>query len=123
MSIVNSQVIQIVPGPVRTGALSQIPVSANKLLTAGPEEVLQRFGGQAFVTAHARFFSDIYDQAISPVNVAKKIHKALSQKYPKDIYFEADLIYNVLSVCPHFVRDFLLDLRSFRKQIMSKYLK
>lgn len=117
------QVIQIVPGPVRTGSLSQIPVSANALLSAGPEDVLQRFGGQPFLTAYARFFSDVYDQAVSPVSIARTIQKALIHRYPKDIYYEADQIFNVLSICPHFIRDFLLDLRSFRKQIMSKYVK
>ena len=76
-----------------------------------------------FLTAYERFFSDLYDSASPPVRIAKVIQRVLIRKYPRDIYYEDDPIYNILSLCPHFVRDFLMDLRSFRKQIMTKYAK
>ena len=115
--------IQVAPGPVRTPSLNQIRVAANTLLAAGPQEVLQRCGGQGYITAYSRFIADIYDSAPPPIYVAKTIQRALIRKYPKDIYFEHERIYNLLSLCPHFIRDFLMDSRSFRKQIMSRYLK
>eukprot|EP00210_Caulerpa_lentillifera_P007921 g7561.t1 len=116
------KVIQVVPGPLRTDSLSQISVSASTLLSSGPEEVLQRYGGQSFIYAYSKFFESIYKGADPPSRIAQKIRKILIRRYPRDVYFEETKIYNLLTICPHFLRDFLMDPKSFRKQIMTQYV-
>lgn len=111
----------VVPGPLRTASLGQIPITATSLLTHGPEEVVQRYGGPAFIHAYSRFFEDLHESADPPARIARIIQKILTRRYPKDVYYEDGLFYNILGICPHSFRDFLMDPQSFRKQIMSKY--
>eukprot|EP00210_Caulerpa_lentillifera_P005266 g5032.t1 len=115
------KVIQVVPGPLKTASLSQIPITASSMLLSGSNEVLQRYGGQAFIHAYSKFFESVYESADPPSKIAQTIHRILIRRYPKDVYYEDSRIYTLLTLCPHFLQDFLMDSQSFRKQIMSKY--
>lgn len=89
----------------------------------GPSDTFERIGGQSFVAANARFFADLFDTALSPVTVSRTIQKALIHRHPKDVYYEADGIFCLMTICPHYMKDFLMDPTSFQRQIIKKYAK
>lgn len=112
----------MLPGPIRTNALKNIPKNYRDIATKAHSKQLEKYGGQDLLKAYSHFLKSLYNMADTSDDVAREITKIVFSKYPKDIYYlnnKFKWFYIALSMCPTYIHDFFFDVEATKNALLN----